>query len=265
MPNSPDFRMFIDDTGNVHAKANNHPQNRFAGIVGVILDMEYLRETFEPSFLALKERHFGVLETGRPPVLHLRRMKKAEGPFACLENAEEREAWERACYSMYQRAQYHVITVCVDKVAFYNQYANWRGSFYELLVGNAIERYFYFLRGRGGTGDVMAEATNSALDEQLRNMYRRFYNDRTEHIPGRSLRATLSSREIKIKSKRSDVQGLQFADLLASTCFSHCKRIYANGPDYNPFAMRVADLIERQKFYRDRNGNSHGYGRVWRP
>jgi len=58
---------------------------------------------------------------------------------------------------------------------------------------------------------------------------------------------------------------LQFADLLASTCFAHCRRIYANGPEFNPFAMRVASLIETEKFYRDHNGNPHRYGRVWRP
>lgn len=167
--------------------------------------------------------------------------------------------------SMYRRAQYTVVAVGIDKIAFYAQHAGWNGSIYETLVGNAIERYFYFLRGRG-TGDVMAEATNSPLDQKLKHLYSKFWQNGTDHISGDKLRPVLSSKEIKIKPKSQDVAGLQFADLLASTCFSHCKRIYADGPAFDPFAMSVADLIEREKFYRNpKTRDPHGYGRVWRP
>jgi len=134
-----------------------------------------------------------------------------------------------------------------------------------MLVGNAIERFYYFLRGSGGTGDIMAEATNSDLDGDLNAMYRLFWENGTDHIKAASLRPTLSSKEIKIQPKSNDVAGLQLADLLASTCFSHCKKIYAEGDDYDEFAMRVAHLMETEKFYRSRHGNPHGYGRVWRP
>lgn len=166
---------------------------------------------------------------------------------------------------MYERAQYTVIAVCVDKVEFYAQHPNWQGSFYNVLVGNAIERYFYFLRNSGGTGDVMVEAINADLDDELKELYREFYADGTDHIPANRLQPVLSSNEIKIQPKANDIAGLQLADLLASTCFSHCKRVYAEGPDYDPFAMRVADLMEQEKFYRNRHGNPHGYGRIWRP
>lgn len=166
---------------------------------------------------------------------------------------------------MYQRADYQVISVCVDKIAFYARHDAWTGCIYELLVGNAIERFFYFLRGRG-TGDVMAEATNGPLDGRLKELYTKFYSKGTDHITANRLQQVLSSKEIKIKPKASNIAGLQFADLLASTCFSHCKRIHANGPSYDPFAMRVADLIEREKFYRNpQTGDPTGYGRIWRP
>lgn len=259
--------MFIDDTGCVRDEATNHPQRRYGGIVAVIFELDYLRETFEPGFDQLRDKHFKRKEDGTRPVLHLRRMKNPDerGSFATLRQAENRAAWEKDCMSMYRRAAYSVIAVGIDKIEFYARYAAWEGSIYETLVGNAIERYFYFLRGRG-VGDVMAEATNSKLDQHLKKLYKKFWDDGTEHISQEKLRPVLSSREIKIKPKSEDVAGLQFADLLASTCFSHCKRIYANGPDYDPFAMSVAELIENQKFYRNHaTGNPHGYGRIWRP
>jgi hypothetical protein len=166
---------------------------------------------------------------------------------------------------MYERATYTVVSVGVDKIAFYARHATWEKSIYELLVGNAIERFFYFLRDKG-TGDVMAEATNCPLDDELRSLYKNFYNNGTEHIPGDRLRSVLTSAEIKIKPKKKNIAGLQLADLLASTCFAHLRRTYSNGPDFDPFAMRVADLIEREKFYRHPETNKpHGFGRIWRP
>lgn len=257
--------MFIDDTGNVHSTTSDHPQSRYAGIVGVVLELDYIRSTFDTSFQKLKARHFGVTRDGQSHILHLRRMKKAEGPFAHLKNECCRRSWERDCFSMYQRAKYHVITVCVDKTAFAQRHPNWNRSIYGMLVGNAIERYFYFLRSRNGQGDVVSEATNSKLDGVLKDLYKEFYETGTDHIRSHMLRPRLTSREIKIEPKTRNIPGIQMADLLAATCFSHCKRIYANGPAFDAFAMRVADLIEREKFYRSDNGNPHGYGRVWRP
>ncbi|MCB1340204.1 MAG: hypothetical protein KDK24_03885 [Pseudooceanicola sp.] len=248
-------------------EATNHPQRRYGGVVAVIFDLDYLHTTFEPSFDILRERHFERREDGRLPILHLRKMKNPDprGPFSSLLDAEKRALWEKDCLGMYRRAKYSVVSVGIDKIAFYAQHGSWQGSIYETLVGNAIERFFYFLRGRG-TGDVVAEATNSDLDGQLAAMYRKFWEEGTDHISADSLRPVLTSKEIKIKPKSKDIIGLQMADLLASTCFSHCKRIYAKGPAFDPFAMSVADLMEGEKFYRNPATNDpHGYGRVWRP
>lgn len=141
------FRMFIDDTGCVRDEATNHPQRRYGGIVAVIFDLDYLRDTFEPSFDKLRDRHFPRKTDGSRPVLHLRKMKNPDrrGPFSCLSSADRRSDWERDCMSMYQRAQYTVVAVGIDKIAFYAKHPGWQGSVYETLVGNAIERFFYFL------------------------------------------------------------------------------------------------------------------------
>lgn len=262
------YRMFIDDTGCIRDEATNHPQRRYGAVVATIFDLDYLRSTFEPGFDRLRERHFGFTEDGSLPILHLRKMKNPneKGPFAKLLDQDCREKWQSDCFKMYSKASYTVISVCVDKVAFYAAHPKFEGGIYELLVGNAIERYFYFLKNLNSSGDVMAEATNGPLDQHLKELFSKFYNNGTEHINGESLRPVLTSKEIKIKPKSSNIQGLQFADLLASTCFSHCKRIYAGGPKFDKFAMEVADLMENEKFYRNPVNNSpHGYGRIWRP
>ena len=259
------FRMFMDDTGNVSATRSEHPQSRYAGIIGVIMELEYADGFFSEHFDGLKRRHF-LQPDGGVPNLHLRKMKRADegGPFACLHDPNKRASWEREALHMYTVARYQVIFVGLDRTLFRERHPSWEGSFYEVLVGNAIERYFYFLRGKG-VGDVMVEATNQSLDSELSKLYSKFYADGAEHIRASSLQKVLSSREIKIKDKKAGVAGLQLADLLASTCFSHCRRLYADGPTYDGFAMQVAEVIERSEFYRKNDGSPHSYGRAWRP
>src|SRR4051812_22815623 len=111
--------MFFNDTGNVEAPATNEPARRFPGITAVIFELDYLRHTFEPSLLKLKERHFGLTDKGRPPILHLRQMKRAAGAFARLADRRIREEWQTACFRMFSLADYAVISVGIDKIQFY--------------------------------------------------------------------------------------------------------------------------------------------------
>lgn len=258
------FRMFIDDTGLVTQLVSEHPQQRYASITGVILEWDYLTNKFDPDFIDLKRKHFGVDSNDQTHVLHLRKIKKCDGPFQVLSIPEKRDAWEKACLSMYERAKFHVITVCIDKLQYRERYPDSEKSFYQMLVGNAIERYYYFLRGNG-TGDVMAEATNQSLDAELKRLYRRFYESGSDHISAERLQSVLTSKEIKIKEKKENIPGLQLADLLASPCFAHCKAVYTGCDPAKGYSGKVGAAIEQHRFYRDHSGNPHRYGRVWRP
>ena len=256
------FRMFIDDTGSVHNPTTNHPQQRYGGIVGVVFDLDYLRDVFEPEFDRLREYFFGRLPDGSLPILHLRKMKKADprGSFGKLWDPVFRGEWETELLRIYREISYVVICVAIDKVAHYFKFPEFNDNVYGLLVSDALDCYRSFLRGRG-SGDVLTEATNSQLDNELRAMFSK-YCDEKSNVPDFSL----SSYEIKIKPKAANIVGLQFADLLASTCLQHLRRTYANGGEYDSFAMQVADIIEKTKFHRHEiSGEIDGFGRVWHP
>jgi hypothetical protein len=258
--------MFIDDSGNVTRTKSTHEQARFGSVTGVVLEFDYLHHTFEPGFLKLKERHFGIdPRTGRPHRSHLRKMKAFEGPFSSLRDNETRFKWQRGCFSMYRRAKYHVITVGADKEAFYEKHPGWDRSMYTMLAVNAFERFVFYLRNMRGQGDVLVESINPGLDREIETAYRRFYEHGGDFMPSSVVQEVLTTKEIKVADKKSDVQGLQLADLLASTCFAHIKNL-RGGPDIrDEFGREVACLMESEKFYRSNSGNPDGYGRVWRP
>lgn len=259
--------MFIDDTGDVTPTTSNTPSTRYASVTGVIFERSYLIETFEPGFHKIVGRHFGTDENGRAPVLHRRKMisPSHSGPFACLKNEEKRAAWDKSCIGMMTRANYTVITVCLDKVAFYYHHPNAQLDVYEILIQNAVERYFYFLRAHGA-GDVVVEAQNPGTDAAIKERYRHIMDSGTEHIRPELLAEVFTSKEINIEPKQTGYPGLQLADLLARPAFAHCLGIYAKDTSHlTEFARQIAPVLENYKFYRDKDGNPDRYGRVWRP
>lgn len=263
----PQFSMFIDDTGDVTSSTTNNPAQRYASITGVIFDRDYLVSTFEPSFKKVVERHFGLDDIGKLPVLHRRKMisPPKKGPFSCLRDIVKRQAWDAACLDMMTRAKYTVITICLDKVAFYYHHPNAELDVYETLIQNAIERYFYFLRDNGH-GDVIVEAQNPGTDEIIKARFRAAIERGTGFISGEKLQSVFTSKEINIEPKQAGFAGLQFADLLARPAFAHCRATYVNDTsDLTAFARQIAPILETYKFYRSKAGQPDGYGRVWRP
>jgi hypothetical protein len=261
--NRPQYSMFIDDTGDVTNSTTNSPQTRYASITGVIFDRQYLSATFEPSFRKIVKHHFGDERL----VLHRRKMisPPQEGPFSVLRDPAKRDAWDKSCLDMMTRANYSVITICLDKVAFYYHHPKFCLDVYEILIQNAVERYFYFLRGKG-VGDVVVESQNAATDKTIKERFRHVIENGTEHISADKLQAVFTSREINIEPKEAAFPALQFADLIARPAFAHCRAIYAqDASDLTAFARQIATILEGYKFYRDSNGNPDRYGRVWRP
>lgn len=259
--------MFVDDTGDVTPSTTNNASTRFASLTGVIFERDYLISTFEPGWRKVVGRTFGLDEAGNPPVLHRRKMisPPKQGPFSCLHDPASRLNWNSSCLDMMTRASYSVITVSLDKVAFYYHHPKAVLDVYETLFQNIVERYFYFLR-KNGTGDVVVEAQNSGTDAAIKERYRAIMDGGTEHINSNMLNSVFTSREIKIVSKDRGMIGLQMADLLARPAFAHCRAVYTGATgDLAGFAREIAPILESYKFYRDGEGNPDRYGRVWRP
>jgi hypothetical protein len=188
-----------------------------------------------------------------------------QGPFACLHDAVERQKWNTACLDMMTRASYTVITISLDKVAFYYHHPKATLDVYQTLFQNIVERYFYFLRAHG-SGDVVVEAQNSGTDKAIKERFKTIMLEGTEHIPAANLAGVFSSKEIKIVPKERGLIGLQMADLLARPAFAHCRAVYTQDTsDLAGFAREIAPILEAYKFYRDKDGKPDRYGRVWRP
>lgn len=256
--------MFIDDTGEVDNAATNDDRRRFASITGIIFEWGHYYHEYVPALFELRRKHFGLGKSGKPPILHRRSLIVGAGKFSVLKEDENRAKWNADCLNMYGQFSYTVITVCIDKVAFYFKHPNWREEVYLLLIQNAIERYYYFLASNNGIGDVLAESVGDKPDKALRARYQRVYLHGTPHISEQKLQSVLSSKEIKIKPKTDDLAGLQLADLIAKPSFDYCRLIYTNVGQQSEFTKSLSQILEHQKYYRQAN-RVDGRGRIWRP
>ena len=258
----------MDDSGNVDLPTTNKADVRYGSISAVILEDAYLQETFNGSFTTLSKKHFGGREDGRPHNIHRRALTKppAEGPFAVLRDEDRRKAWDEGCLRMLRKAQYTVVTACIDKVAWYYHFPNWEGDFYNVLVEAVLERCFYFLNNRNGVAEINIEQKNPGTDERIKAAYRRALVEGFDFISAEKLQRVFSSRELNILRKDDAIPGAQLADLVAAPALAHI-RFLTTGRDplRGDFTRMVAHYLEKHKFYREGDKGPDGYGRLWRP
>jgi hypothetical protein len=111
-------------------------------------------------------------------------------------------------------------------------------------------------------GDVMAEARGREEDNQLKEAYRLFYANGTRWFDRENVQRTLTSKEIKLKTKNADIAGLQLADVLAypvkQSMLIERQLIEDTGDN---FGKRVFEAV-KDKLNRNK-GKVDGYGKVW--
>jgi len=113
---------------------------------------------------------------------------------------------------------------------------------------------------------VFVEAKHADRDQRLKEAYRDAYENGYRFIPVENLRPRLASAELNIADKKRGIPGLQLADMIAAPALAQCIMKHFD-PVRVPQGMhgQIAELLESQKFYRDKNGSPKGYGRIWRP
>jgi hypothetical protein len=260
------YRIYIDDSGNVDPSTTNTPEIRYGSITGVVFESDYLDKTFNSSFPALVQKHFGTKSDGSPINLHRRVLASIpeHGPFSVLKDEKKKASWESASLKMFETAQYAVVTVCVDKVAWYFRYPNWNGDFYQVLIEGALERFYYFLSKRNGVAEVNIE-TKGNRDKRVKEQYREALTNGFRFITAEKLRTTFSSKEINVLTKNDCKPGIQMADLIAGPSLRHIKFVNVGRDEpTGEFTKQLCKILEDNKYYREDKG-PHGYGRVWRP
>ena len=258
------FRIYIDESGNSDLRASSFDDNRFLSLTGIIIKEDYARTHFREAVEKLKEKHFPLYPKIQI-IFHRTDIMNKRGPFFVLKNQKILSAFNKDLLSLLNNLSYTVITVVIDKYDHLNKYTVWRADPYHYCMEVLLERFYWFLRKAVGVGDVMVEARSKKLDKRLKNAYGRLYHNGTNFIRSDELKKFLTSKELKLEPKESNIAGLQIADLLAHPCCAAMKADQFGNSRPQNFGSRIVEVIEKSKYYRSPNGKIEGYGKKWLP
>ena len=206
--------MYIDEVGNPDLESSDNPNHRYLSLTGVMLNLDHVGLFICPQMEDLKRRYFGFYHD-EPIILHRKELLHQLPPFQSLKDTRIRKQFDEELLNLLSEWEYTVCTVCLDKKRHKETYTTWRYDPYHFCLELLLERFFYFLKRNAVIGDVMAESRGGKEDRRLKDAFSRLWEHGTHYISPEIFQSVLTSRELKIKPKISNVAGLQIADLIA--------------------------------------------------
>lgn len=249
----PLFRMYIDENGDSSLKSNlDDVRNRFLCMTGVVMYLPSHDELTD-RMNRIKERFFGDVDI----VLHRHEIVPGYHPFEALRDASVREDFNDALLHLMTVFRYRVISVVIDKKELVVRYTRERADDpYAMALEHLMCQYLRMMREFDLKGDILAESRGKREDRRTKEAYASAYAGRSR-LPMDEAGRFFSSSEIKFQSKRANVAGLQFADLMshpARRCIL-ARHGLAGNISAASFEAKIADVLERSKFIRDKSTN----------
>ena len=212
----------------------------------------------------LKRKYFHS-HVDEPVILHRKELVNQKYPFHSLRDERVRARFDQDLLRLLEELEYTVITVVIDKFEHKTRYQVWQQDPYHYCLRILLERYVLFLKDLGLTGDVMAESRGGKEDIRLKRSYKRVFDEGTEHVSSEMFRNYMTSCELKVKQKSSNIAGLQFADLVAHPSFKATLARKNRQSLPSNYGGRIALILENKKYYRSPSGRIEGWGRKWLP
>lgn len=257
-------RLYVDEVGNSDLGASENPNHRYLSLTGVAISLSHVRDVLHPSLESLKQRFFHS-HPDEPVILHRKELVNKRHPFEALRDPRVETAFNSELLQLLRELEYMVITVVIDKLEHKRKYTVWQIDPYHYCLRVLVERFVRWLDERNAVGDVMAESRGGKEDRRLKDSFVRVVREGTGPVPAELISQRLTSCQLKVESKRSNIVGLQLADMIAhpsqrATMARHFKEELPQN-----FGGRIAEILEDRKYRCSPGGKIEGWGRKWLP
>jgi hypothetical protein len=257
------YRMYVDESGDHTYYSLEDPAKRYLGLIGIFIETEYYRTVFQPELERLKQKHFPH-NPDEPVILHRKDIINRVGHFWRLRDPEKELAFNEDFLQFAKEQDYRIIIVVIDKKTHIERYGQAAYHPYHYCLAALLERYCGFLNFYNARGDVLAESRGGTEDLNLKRAYQKLYKQGTWYRGSEFFQRVLTSSEIKIKLKSSNVAGLQFSDLLAYPCKQEVlveeRRLEDSGDNFGKQICQCIQPKYNQQIYQ---GRIKGYGKVF--
>lgn len=217
MDDSPQFRLYVDETGNSDMGATA-VDNRYLSLTGLVFDLDRMKTQITPRVEQMKSDYFGST-TEHPVILHRKELIHRDLPFSILKDPSIAERFSSDLLEILLTTPFKVMTVVIDKYEHRQRYGTAAYEPYNYCMAALVERYCIWLSGLHARGDVMSESRGGKDDFRLKSVYSGIYTQGTNVRSSSDIQPFLTSRELKVKPKSANEMGLQLADLVAYPSF----------------------------------------------
>lgn len=256
---TPKYRIYIDEVGNNDLGSSSDPNHRYLSLTGLIFELNYVKNVVIPSLDKLKRNYFPN-DPDEPLILHRKKILSKKYPFNVLKDKNKEENFNNDLINILTKFEYTVVSVLIDKYEHRERYRVWKYDPYHYCLEIILERFYFFLDNNNCNGDVLIESRGGKEDLRLKKSYSKIFESGTHYIEGEKLRNRLTSKEIKVKPKESNIAGLQLADLIAHPSRRFIFREFGiDEGKISPFADRIIEVIQN-KYYKGESGIIKGYG-----
>ncbi len=239
---SSDYIVYLDESGDHSLDVIDRQYPIFVLSACVFRKADY-SAVVVPSFLDLKFRFFGHDMV----VLHSRDIRKAQGPFCILQNAQVRQDFLAAIDTAVAGAPFTLVTAIIDKRRL-ARHSGRPDNAYGIALTFCMEQVFSHLQGlqqHQATTTMVVECRGKKEDADLELSFRR--TAQGHNIHGLSL-----PFEIVFADKKTNSTGLQLADLVSHPI---------GRQHLNPTQPNQAYGVVETKFQRSLSGLIEGSGR----
>lgn len=259
------YRIYIDETGNPDLDSSDNQLHRYLGLTGIIIDLDESKNVLTKGLNDLKNEYFSI-EYDEPIILHRKDIVKKKPPFDCLKDPDIEKKFNTDLLRLLDIVNYKVITVVIDKLEHRQKYQVWRYDPYHYCLATLIERFVLFLETVNCKGDAMAESRGGKEDRRLKDSFRKLYDEGSSFISKDRFEQSLTSSQLKVKPKSSNIAALQVADLIAHPSRLDVLENLGNIPYREDiFGRKITKLLIEKKYDRSRIGRIDGYGRKLLP
>ena len=215
----------------------------------------------------LKKRYFPDYDDDDPVILHREDMSQAKGQFTILSDPSTMASFTGDTLTLLQHWEYTVITIVIDKTQHEQRYHPHASEPYKYCLQVMLERYVYWLNSHTASGDVMAEQRGSKEEHAIKRNYSEWWHtELSRYVGALQQQRCLTSCQIKIGPKSSNISGLQLADLVAQPSCRYAIALHKGCPLNVPqYQSDVVGILTTSKYNRSREGEIDGWGLKWLP
>lgn len=243
------YRLYVDEVGTDDFNDVTIPANRYLGLTGVAYSLDTV-PSLHREIEALKHRHFQQDPDDGALVLHRSDIVKGRGPFQALRDPGRLANFGRDWIGVLERFEFTAFTILVDKLQMLKLDPGRPASAYAYAMERLTERFVHFLARRDAEGDIMPEMRKGNADAALQATFANICSNGTGNVSAAEVARRLPASNLKFRSKRDNVAGLQVADSVAHPSAKFIRAAADASIVLSAYERRFADLLTTSRYDR---------------